>query len=1177
MAESTKPGTVPRPLFFAIVVAILALVLIVLVLLPGEEPDDAELTTEEPGAEQQQDVPATVADQPDDEPQLADVVEEAERDGEPDDGVVVADDEPEPIVDQAELPAPDETPGPDEAQPDVPEVTVETTSPDAQDQEPLKVTLPDEEAEKDEIPEPVAEVTPAEISDGQPPQDDAAADLPGVILLPTGEEGDEVTGTEKETPAISEKPVPTAPEEPESMEPRVAGVESAEPEVSDAPVVQPIVAAKPEEPESMESLVAGVESAEPEVSDAPVVQPIVVAEPEEPESMESLVVGVEPAEPDVSEAPVIQPIIVAEPEEPEIAESRVAGVEPVEPDVSEAPVIQPIIVAEPEEPEIAESRVAGVESTEPETGEVTVIQPIAVAEPEEPESAESQVAEVVSTETETGDAPVIQPVVVAEPEEPEIAESQVAEVVSTEPETGDAPVIQPVVVAEPEEPESAESQVAEVVSTEPETGDAPVIQPVVVAEPEEPEIAESQVAEVVSTEPETGDAPVIQPVVVAEPEEPESAESKVAEVVSTEPETGDAPVIQPIIVTEPEKPESKESKIAGVGLAEPEKTQDTVSKRSVTTEPETATRTETGIETATEVADADPVTESTEPVVQEPGLVVAGLSEQDVDPLKRLQKTDLEMAAETPVTEDVGADSTGEVLSGESEGDPEQVSTQEAADLTPPTVAPTLDDGAEPVETADLEKPATEAESESVESTSETLVALAKTEDPEPVEETGAEPLYGGPSFDIVRIEPDGSTIIAGQALPDSTVSVFLGENELTSQTVPHPGSFVFFLDLPVQEGPISLSLVEVTREGNRFTSDEVVLVIPSSPEKQPKVVVADSDGATVVQDSERAGSEGEPAEVADDSTRETTQTDDPGDEDSGDLEKQPAEVVADNQGETAVQGVGVGESETEQVEVADGSTQETTQASGESGSTDPGDVDQQRAGVVAEGEAVTVDLDSDEKEGGTGPVEVAENVDRTAILPDDGDNLVSGDVEEQDSGLVAGGTGEAGDQLFAGQPPVLSLDTVSYDLEGDVVAAGRGQGEREVRVYVNNRLASSSMVQTDGNWRVELRNIREGVHTLRVDEVDPQGNVQARVESPFKREILTRDTLVSLNVAQPLANARLTRVTIQPGHTLWAIAQDAYGQGIKYVQIYEANLDQIRDPDLIYPGQVFDVPDPNR
>ena len=49
--------------------------------------------------------------------------------------------------------------------------------------------------------------------------------------------------------------------------------------------------------------------------------------------------------------------------------------------------------------------------------------------------------------------------------------------------------------------------------------------------------------------------------------------------------------------------------------------------------------------------------------------------------------------------------------------------------------------------------------------------------------------------------------------------------------------------------------------------------------------------------------------------------------------------------------------------------------------------------------------------------------------------------------------------------------------------------------------------------------------------------------------------------------------VTVQPGHTLWAIAKGELGDGIRYVQVYEANREAIRDPDLIYPGQVFTIP----
>ena len=49
--------------------------------------------------------------------------------------------------------------------------------------------------------------------------------------------------------------------------------------------------------------------------------------------------------------------------------------------------------------------------------------------------------------------------------------------------------------------------------------------------------------------------------------------------------------------------------------------------------------------------------------------------------------------------------------------------------------------------------------------------------------------------------------------------------------------------------------------------------------------------------------------------------------------------------------------------------------------------------------------------------------------------------------------------------------------------------------------------------------------------------------------------------------------VTVQPGFTLWGIAQERYGDGVLYVQVFEANREKIKDPNLIYPGQVFSVP----
>ena len=56
------------------------------------------------------------------------------------------------------------------------------------------------------------------------------------------------------------------------------------------------------------------------------------------------------------------------------------------------------------------------------------------------------------------------------------------------------------------------------------------------------------------------------------------------------------------------------------------------------------------------------------------------------------------------------------------------------------------------------------------------------------------------------------------------------------------------------------------------------------------------------------------------------------------------------------------------------------------------------------------------------------------------------------------------------------------------------------------------------------------------------------------------------------MKNERRT-VIIKPGNSLWRIAARVYGSGFRYTEIYKANLDQIRDPDLIYPGQVFKLP----
>jgi nucleoid-associated protein YgaU len=55
-----------------------------------------------------------------------------------------------------------------------------------------------------------------------------------------------------------------------------------------------------------------------------------------------------------------------------------------------------------------------------------------------------------------------------------------------------------------------------------------------------------------------------------------------------------------------------------------------------------------------------------------------------------------------------------------------------------------------------------------------------------------------------------------------------------------------------------------------------------------------------------------------------------------------------------------------------------------------------------------------------------------------------------------------------------------------------------------------------------------------------------------------------------------LVTITVQPGFTLWRIAKEHLGKGIEYVEIFDDNKTQIKNPDLIYPGQVFLIPTKN-
>ncbi|MFQ5958552.1 MAG: LysM peptidoglycan-binding domain-containing protein, partial [Alphaproteobacteria bacterium] len=146
--------------------------------------------------------------------------------------------------------------------------------------------------------------------------------------------------------------------------------------------------------------------------------------------------------------------------------------------------------------------------------------------------------------------------------------------------------------------------------------------------------------------------------------------------------------------------------------------------------------------------------------------------------------------------------------------------------------------------------------------------------------------------------------------------------------------------------------------------------------------------------------------------------------------------------------------------------------------------------------------------------------------------------------------------------PESLSLDTVDYDEEGNVALGGRGKEGSEIVAYADDEFIGRAEVDEKSDWRVTAeKTLPSGPHRLRIDQLDETGKVIARIETPFTRADLR------------LPGADESLVIVQPGNSLWRIARRVYGGGIKYVVIYEANSDQIRDPDLIYPGQIFLLP----
>ena len=170
---------------------------------------------------------------------------------------------------------------------------------------------------------------------------------------------------------------------------------------------------------------------------------------------------------------------------------------------------------------------------------------------------------------------------------------------------------------------------------------------------------------------------------------------------------------------------------------------------------------------------------------------------------------------------------------------------------------------------------------------------------------------------------------------------------------------------------------------------------------------------------------------------------------------------------------------------------------------------------------------------------------------------------------------------------PAAKLSIAAVDAEnGRFFVQGLAPAGAKMRVYLNNAPIAEPVAGADGRWSVKVeRGLTSGRYVARVDELDRAGKVVSRAEQSFSYEPQVVAAAVSpgatpapatpatgaSDAANPVVSSIDTTQVVR-GDSLWRISRRIYGQGMRYTTIFSAN-DQIRNPNLIYPGQVLVLP----
>ncbi|MBO0661649.1 LysM peptidoglycan-binding domain-containing protein [Jiella sp. MQZ9-1] len=410
----------------------------------------------------------------------------------------------------------------------------------------------------------------------------------------------------------------------------------------------------------------------------------------------------------------------------------------------------------------------------------------------------------------------------------------------------------------------------------------------------------------------------------------------------------------------------------------------------------------------------------------------------------------------------------------------------------------------------------------------------APAEQPTAADRAAADP-SGTPRFDVLRVEPDGSTLVAGRSAPGSTVTLRDGDKTLGSDKADSAGDFVIVLDKPLEPGDHAIK-IQADKDNTAKVSKETAVV------SVPK----DGKGDELLAMIEKPG---EASRLIDLPKSETASA-------SGDNAKPDQAAGAPAAAESATPPA------------------VTAKAEPKAGAGQPGAVDQNNPLHV---EAVEID---------EGKIFVAGTAKPGARfrLYIDNKPFAEGQADGKGRFVVSTkhdlGVGQHMiriDELNGSGDVVARVEVPFFRPEGRSLAAVAENADGAAPAAPPSASTGEAMSDTGPQSEPKVGAAPAEASGAQPAETGAGSTPSAGVSvAQPSTEAAPGDKTDRFPVRRQaaLTASKSSRVIIRKGDSLWRISRDTYGEGSRYTVIYLANGDQIRNPNLIYPGQVFRMPD---